>query len=61
MEAYINEFKDLIDLSSYTGPIVIILKFCRGLNSTTQVISLSLAQIDRGTWTSMAGLRQYDA
>jgi hypothetical protein len=36
VEVYINEFKDLIDLSSYTDPIAIILKFCRGLNSTTQ-------------------------
>jgi hypothetical protein len=36
IEAYINEFKDLVDLSSYTDPIVIVLKFCRGLNSMTQ-------------------------
>jgi hypothetical protein len=36
VEAYIDEFKDLVDLSGYTDPIVIILKFCRGLNSTTQ-------------------------
>jgi hypothetical protein len=28
VEAYINEFKDLIDLSSYTDPIAIVLKFC---------------------------------
>jgi hypothetical protein len=36
VEAYIDEFKDLIDLSRYTDPIAIILKFHRGLNSTTQ-------------------------
>jgi hypothetical protein len=36
VEAYIDEFKDLIDLSGYTDPIAIILKFRRGLNSTTQ-------------------------
>jgi hypothetical protein len=36
VEAYIDEFKDLINLSRYTDPIAIILKFCRGLNSTTQ-------------------------
>jgi hypothetical protein len=36
VEAYIHKFKDLVDLSRYTDPIVIILKFCRGLNSTTQ-------------------------
>jgi hypothetical protein len=36
MEAYINKFKDLIDLSRYTDPIMIILKFCRGLNLMTQ-------------------------
>jgi hypothetical protein len=36
MEAYIDEFKDLIDLSGYTDPIAIILKFHRELNSMTQ-------------------------
>jgi hypothetical protein len=36
VEAYIDEFKDLIDLSGYTDPIAIMLKFRRGLNSTTQ-------------------------
>jgi hypothetical protein len=36
MEAYINKFKDLIDLSRYTDPLAIVLKLCRGLNSTTQ-------------------------
>jgi hypothetical protein len=30
VEAYIDEFKDLIDLSSYTDPIAIMLKFRRG-------------------------------
>jgi hypothetical protein len=36
VEAYINEFKDLIDLSRYTDPIAIVLKFCRGLSPMTQ-------------------------
>jgi hypothetical protein len=36
VEAYINEFKDLVDLSRYTDPIAIILKLRRGLNPTTQ-------------------------
>jgi hypothetical protein len=36
IEAYIDEFKDLIDLSRYTDPIAIVLKFCRNLNPTTQ-------------------------
>jgi hypothetical protein len=36
VEAYIDEFKDLVDLSSYTNPIAIMLKFRQGLNSTTQ-------------------------
>jgi hypothetical protein len=36
VEAYIDEFKDLVDLSGYTDPITIVLKFCRGLNPTTQ-------------------------
>jgi hypothetical protein len=35
-EAYIDEFKDLINLSGYTDPIAIVLKFRRGLNLTTQ-------------------------
>jgi hypothetical protein len=36
VEAYIDEFKDLVDLSVYTHPIAIILKFRCGLNPTTQ-------------------------
>jgi hypothetical protein len=36
VEAYIDEFKNLINLSGYTDPIAIVLKFRRGLNSTTQ-------------------------
>jgi hypothetical protein len=36
VEAYIDEFKDLIDLSGYTDPIAIMLKFRRGLNPMTQ-------------------------
>jgi hypothetical protein len=35
IETYIDEFKDLIDLSGYTDPIAIVLKFHRGLNSMT--------------------------
>jgi hypothetical protein len=36
IEAYIDKFKDLINLSGYTDPIAIVLKFHRGLNPTTQ-------------------------
>jgi hypothetical protein len=36
VEAYIDEFKDLVDISSYTDPIAIVLKFCQGLNAMTQ-------------------------
>jgi hypothetical protein len=36
VEAYINEFKDLINMSGYTDPIAIVLKFCRGLNAMMQ-------------------------
>jgi hypothetical protein len=36
VEAYIDEFKDLVDLSGYTDPITIVLKFCCGLNLMTQ-------------------------
>jgi hypothetical protein len=33
--AYIDEFKDLVDLSGYTDPIAILLKFRRGLSPMT--------------------------
>jgi hypothetical protein len=36
VEAYIDEFKDLVDLSGYTDPIAIVLKSHRGLNPMTQ-------------------------
>jgi hypothetical protein len=36
VEAYIDEFKDLVDLSGYMDPIAIVLKFRHGLNPTTQ-------------------------
>jgi hypothetical protein len=36
VEVYIDEFKDLVDLSGYTDPIAIVLKFHYGLNLTTQ-------------------------
>jgi hypothetical protein len=36
IEAYIDKFKDLINLSGYTDPIAIVLKFRCSLNPTTQ-------------------------
>jgi hypothetical protein len=36
VEVYIDEFKDLVNLSGYTDPIAIVLKFRQGLNSMTQ-------------------------
>jgi hypothetical protein len=36
VEAYIDEFRDLIDMSGYTNPIAIVLKFRRGLNAMMQ-------------------------
>jgi hypothetical protein len=36
VEAYIDEFKDLVDLSRYMDPIAIVLIFHHGLNPTTQ-------------------------
>jgi hypothetical protein len=36
VEAYIDEFRDLVDMLGYTDPIAIVLKFRRGLNVTTQ-------------------------
>jgi hypothetical protein len=36
VEAYIDKFRDLVDMASYTDPIAIVLKFRRGLNATMQ-------------------------
>jgi hypothetical protein len=36
VEVYIDEFKDLINLSRYTDPIAIVLEFRHSLNPTTQ-------------------------
>jgi hypothetical protein len=36
IKAYIDKFKDLVDLSRYMDPIAIVLKFHCGLNSVTQ-------------------------
>jgi hypothetical protein len=36
VDIYINKFKDLVDMSGYTDPITIVLKFYRGLNAMTQ-------------------------
>jgi hypothetical protein len=51
VEVYINKFKDLIDISGYTDPIVIVLKFHRGLNLITQ---------DRITKSGMDRLQDMD-
>jgi hypothetical protein len=36
VEAYIDKFRDLVDMSGYTDPIAIVLKFRRGLNAMMQ-------------------------
>jgi len=36
VEAYIDEFEQLVDLSGYTEALVVVLKFRRGLNPTIQ-------------------------
>jgi hypothetical protein len=36
VDAYMDEFKELIALSGYTDPITVVLKFRRGLHPTTQ-------------------------
>ena len=33
---YVDEFSDLIDLSGYSDPLAIVIKFRRGLNASTQ-------------------------
>jgi hypothetical protein len=34
-DAYIDEFKDLIEMLGYMDTITIVLKFCHGLNTMT--------------------------
>ena len=36
VDTYIDEFEDLISLSKYSDPITTVIKFHRGLNTTTQ-------------------------
>jgi hypothetical protein len=36
VEAYIDKFNDLVDMSGYTDPIAVVLKFRQGLNAMTQ-------------------------
>jgi hypothetical protein len=36
VRACVGEFKDLVNMSRYTDPITIVLKFCTGLNVITQ-------------------------
>jgi hypothetical protein len=36
VDAYTDKFRELITLSGYTDPIAIVLKFCRGLQPSTQ-------------------------
>jgi hypothetical protein len=54
LEAYIDEFKDLIDMSGYTDPIAIVLKFHRGLNAMTKL--QSQGQTNCETTTTKAGM-----
>ena len=36
VDSYINEFEDLVEVSGYTDPILIVLKFRQGLNTVIQ-------------------------
>jgi hypothetical protein len=36
VDMYVDEFSDLINLSGYSDPLAIVIKFCRGLNASTQ-------------------------
>src|SRR3981189_1315188 len=36
VDLYVDEFSDLIDLSGYSDPLAIVIKFRRGLNASTQ-------------------------
>jgi hypothetical protein len=57
VEAYIDEFKNLIKLSGYTYPIAIMPKFHKGLNLTEL---LSLVCICQRIWTLTASSRLPD-
>jgi hypothetical protein len=35
IDMYIDEFSDLINLSGYSDPLTIVIKFCQGLNAST--------------------------
>jgi hypothetical protein len=35
-DTHTNKLKDLVDMCSYTDPIMIVIEFCRGLNAMTQ-------------------------
>jgi hypothetical protein len=50
---YVDEFSDLIYLPGYSDPLAIIIKFHRGLNTSTQDWI-----VKSGTTTQMAGTRQ---
>jgi hypothetical protein len=54
VKVYINKFKDLVDLSGYTDPIMIVLKFRRGLNSMTQD-RIAECGTDRPSYTDFNG------
>jgi hypothetical protein len=54
VEVYIDEFKDLIDLSGYTDPIAIVLKFRQGLNLMTKD-RISESGMDRPRDTDFEG------
>jgi hypothetical protein len=36
IDMYVDEFSNLINLSGYSDPLAIVIKFCQGLNASTQ-------------------------
>ena len=56
VKSYIDKFEDLVEISGYTDPILIVLKFCQGLNTAIQNKVAESGQITLTTKTSTAGM-----
>jgi hypothetical protein len=54
VDAYVDEYRDLISTSQYTDPITIVLKFRRGLNPATQD-KIAESGIDRPSDSNVEG------
>jgi hypothetical protein len=61
VDEYVDDFEELIDLSGYTDPLAIVIKFCQGLNAMIQNKIAELGKDHPGdnspaAWYTMARL-----